>query len=79
MSRYRPSRPWPRALALAPIAGLALALAACSSGGASSSGSSPAANSGKHFTIAYVPGATGVSFYDTLVARACAPRPGSSA
>jgi ribose transport system substrate-binding protein len=41
--------------------------AATSTGSASaSSGSSPA--SAKHYTIAYVPGATGVAFYDTLVA-----------
>ena len=40
--------------------------AATSSGSASaSSGSSSAA---KHYTIAYVPGATGVAFYDTLLA-----------
>ena len=56
----RPNRHWSRALALAPVAGLAVALAACGSSG-------PAAG-GKHYTIAYVPGATGVSFYDTLVA-----------
>jgi len=71
MSPHRPSRRWPAALALAPAAGLALALAACGSSGASTSSSSgsPSASTGsKHFTIAYVPGATGVSFYDTLVA-----------
>ena len=71
MFPHRPSRRWPRALALAPAAGLALALAACGSSGAStssSSGSPSASSASKHFTIAYVPGATGVSFYDTLVA-----------
>ena len=43
---------------------------ASASAAASSSGSASAsaASSGKHYTIAYVPGATGVAFYDTLVA-----------
>ena len=71
MSAHRPSHRWPRALALVPAAGLALALAACGSSGASTasgSGSPSASTGSKHFTIAYVPGATGVSFYDTLVA-----------
>jgi len=72
-----------RLLALAPVVALVTAGAACSSSSSSSSSSpasasaaatssgsasaSPAA-SGKHYTIAYVPGATGVAFYDTLVA-----------
>ena len=43
--------------------------AATSSGSAASGSASPASSgSGKHYTIAYVPGATGVAFYDTLVA-----------
>jgi len=42
--------------------------AATSSGSASASASPAAAAAGKHYTIAYVPGATGVAFYDTLVA-----------
>jgi ribose transport system substrate-binding protein len=71
-----------RLLALAPVVALVTAgAAACSSSSSSSSpspasasaaatstGSASAAASGKHYTIAYVPGATGVAFYDTLVA-----------
>ncbi len=71
-----------RLLALAPVVALITAgAAACSSSSSSSSpspasasaaatstGSASAAASGKHYTIAYVPGATGVAFYDTLVA-----------
>jgi ribose transport system substrate-binding protein len=57
-------RPW----VLAPFAAVVVVgAAACSSSPGSSSpggGSSPA----KHYTIAYVPGATGVAFYDTLLA-----------
>jgi ribose transport system substrate-binding protein len=42
---------------------------ASSSASASASNSaSNSASTGKHYTIAYVPGATGVAFYDTLVA-----------
>jgi ribose transport system substrate-binding protein len=71
-------------LALAPVVALVAAGAAACSSSSSSSTSSPAsasaaasssgsasasaASSGKHYTIAYVPGATGVAFYDTLVA-----------
>jgi ribose transport system substrate-binding protein len=36
--------------------------------GSSSATASTSAGSGSHYTIAYVPGATGVAFYDTLVA-----------
>ena len=73
-----------RLLALAPVVALVAAGAAACSSSSSSSTSSPAsasaaasssgsasasaASSGKHYTIAYVPGATGVAFYDTLVA-----------
>jgi ribose transport system substrate-binding protein len=39
-----------------------------SSAGSSSAAASPSASSAKHYTIAYVPGATGVAFYDTLLA-----------
>ncbi len=66
-----------RLAALATIAALVpLTAAACSSSSSSSSStsSSPASaaatsssGSAKHYTIAYVPGATGVAFYDTLV------------
>jgi len=69
-----------RLATLAPIAAIVIVTAAaCSSApsstssGASSaaaaatSSSSPGPTSGKHYTIAYVPGATGVAFYDTLV------------
>jgi len=66
----RPARPWARApLTVALGVTAALALAACGSSGSSGSASSASASSSaaKHYTIAYVPGATGVSFYDTLV------------
>lgn len=70
-----------RLAALAPIAVLVtLTAAACSSssssspssaaaasGGSGASSASSASGSAKHYTIAYVPGATGVAFYDTLV------------
>jgi ribose transport system substrate-binding protein len=47
----------------------AAASAAATSTSSGSAASSPASSgSGKHYTIAYVPGATGVAFYDTLVA-----------
>jgi ribose transport system substrate-binding protein len=51
-----------RLWALLPIA---IAIAACSS--APSTTSSGATTTSKHYTIAYVPGATGVAFYDTLL------------
>lgn len=56
----RSARRW----ALMPVlAAVALGAAACSS-----SSSGPSSNSGgKSYTIAYVPGATGVAFYDTLL------------
>jgi ribose transport system substrate-binding protein len=50
---------------------VAAGAAACSSSSSSSTPSSSAASSSataaKHYTIAYVPGATGVAFYDTLL------------
>jgi ribose transport system substrate-binding protein len=51
------------------LAVTALAVAACSSAPASTGGghSTPPASKASHFTIAYVPGATGVAFYDTLL------------
>jgi ribose transport system substrate-binding protein len=66
----------PRRLALAAVLALVAAgAAACSSSSSStpsssSTSSSPASSSPavKHYTIAYVPGATGVAFYDTLLA-----------
>ena len=73
-----------RLLALAPVVALVTVGAAACSSSSSSSSSSPASASAaatssgsasassssaaKHYTIAYVPGATGVAFYDTLVA-----------
>ena len=63
MSVNRPSRRLSLAAALAAVA---LTAAACSS----SSSTSPASSkspSAKHYTIAFVPGATGVSFYDTVL------------
>jgi len=67
-----------RLAALASIATLVTVTAAACSSSSSSSPSAAAAASGgsgasstsgaaKHYTIAYVPGATGVAFYDTLV------------
>jgi ribose transport system substrate-binding protein len=70
-----------RLAALAPIALLVtLTAAACSSssssspssaaaasGGSGAASASSASGSAKHYTIAYVPGATGVAFYDTLL------------
>ena len=75
MSSKRTRRLW----ALAPVVAIVtVGAAACSSSSASSSSSSassasaasasPSATAGKHYTIAYVPGATGVAFYDTLLA-----------
>jgi ribose transport system substrate-binding protein len=60
-NRNGPLRRWARV----PLAAaLVLAAAACSSSSSPTTSSSPAH---KHYTIAYVPGATGVGFYDTLV------------
>ncbi|HTW03795.1 MAG TPA: hypothetical protein VMF87_26085, partial [Streptosporangiaceae bacterium] len=66
MSPHRSPRPWAWATALALVA---LAAAACGSGSSSGSpsGSASAGKSAKHYTIAFVPGATGVSFYDTVL------------
>ena len=79
MSASRTRRLW----ALAPaVARSPIGAAACSSSSSSSSGprrprsrrrqsatvGTGASAAGKHYTIAYVPGATGVAFYDTLVA-----------
>ena len=69
--RSRPSSPWspsarPRALPhrrLVVIAGIGVR-----GRDRERSASASAAASAKHYTIAYVPGATGVAFYDTLVA-----------
>ena len=51
------------------LAVITVAAAACSSATAGPAGghSSPPASRAKHYTIAYVPGATGVAFYDTLL------------
>jgi ribose transport system substrate-binding protein len=79
VSSKRTRRLW----AIAPaVALVTVGAAACSSSSSSSSstasssppvaatgsGSAAGATSGKHYTIAYVPGATGVAFYDTLLA-----------
>jgi ribose transport system substrate-binding protein len=60
MSIKRPSR---RLALAAALAAVTLTAAACSSSSSGSGGTSPA----KHYTIAFVPGATGVSFYDTVL------------
>ncbi len=62
MSVIRPSR---RLALAAALAAVTLTAAACSS--SSSSPASTKSSSGKHYTIAFVPGATGVSFYDTVL------------
>jgi ribose transport system substrate-binding protein len=60
--------PAARLRALLPsLAVIAVAAAACSSAAAGAGGSSSPASTAKHYTIAYVPGATGVAFYDTLL------------
>ncbi|HUB23272.1 MAG TPA: hypothetical protein VMA97_12805 [Streptosporangiaceae bacterium] len=64
MSVNRPSRRWALAAALAAVT---LTAAACSSSSSSPGGSTSNASSAKHYTIAFVPGATGVSFYDTVL------------
>ena len=51
---------------LASTAALAVGVAAC--GSSSSSGATTTSTPSKHFTIAYVPGATGVGFYNSLLA-----------
>jgi ribose transport system substrate-binding protein len=68
-------RTWRLAALASTVAIVTVTAAACSSSSSSSpssaaaaGGSSPSSSSGKHYTIAYVPGATGVAFYDTLVA-----------
>jgi ribose transport system substrate-binding protein len=72
MFRIRSPRLW--ALLIVTVA---VGAAACSSSsssssssaaGATSSATSGASTAAKHYTIAYVPGATGVAFYDTLLA-----------
>jgi ribose transport system substrate-binding protein len=63
MSVNRPSR---RLALAAALAAVALIAAACSSS-STSPPSSTKSPSGKHYTIAFVPGATGVSFYDTVL------------
>jgi ribose transport system substrate-binding protein len=65
MSVSRPSRRWALTAALAAVT---LTAAACSSSSSNSGGSSGKTSSAKHYTIAFVPGATGVSFYDTVLA-----------
>ena len=70
-------RTWRLAALASTAAIVTVTAAACSSSSSSSpssaaaagGGSSPSSSSGsgKHYTIAYVPGATGVAFYDTLV------------
>ncbi len=63
MSVSRSSR---RLVLAAALAAMTLTAAACSSSSSSSPGSKT--SSAKHYTIAFVPGATGVSFYDTVLA-----------
>jgi ribose transport system substrate-binding protein len=60
----RSPRRWALAAALAAVT---LTAAACGSSAGSGSGSSATSSSAKHYTIAFVPGATGVSFYDTVL------------
>jgi ribose transport system substrate-binding protein len=65
-------RTWRLAALASTVVIVTVTAAACSSSSSSppaaaAGGSSPSSSSGKHYTIAYVPGATGVAFYDTLV------------
>jgi ribose transport system substrate-binding protein len=60
----RSPRRWALAAALAAVT---LAAAACGSSPGPGSGSSAKSAGAKHYTIAFVPGATGVSFYDTVL------------
>ncbi len=63
------ARRWTRPWALAPVvAAVIVSAAACSSSSSASSSATGDTSSAKHYTIAYVPGATGVAFYDTLLA-----------
>jgi len=63
-----PSRS-PRRRAWAPaVAAMAVTVVAgCSSSTTTPAASPPSSAAAKHYTIAYVPGATGVAFYDTLL------------
>jgi ribose transport system substrate-binding protein len=64
MSHYRSSRRWALAAAFAAVA---VTAAACSSSSSSPSSTPSSGSTAKHYTIAFVPGATGVSFYDTVL------------
>ncbi|MFZ0042540.1 MAG: substrate-binding domain-containing protein [Solirubrobacteraceae bacterium] len=51
------------------VGALVLALAGCGSSSSSSSSGSPSSSSGgsgKHYSVAFIPGATGVAFYESL-------------
>jgi ribose transport system substrate-binding protein len=55
-------------LSVLALAAITAGVAGCSSSASSSAGThSSSSASSKHYTIAYVPGATGVAFYDTLL------------
>jgi ribose transport system substrate-binding protein len=64
MSHCRSSRRWALMAAFAAVAVIA---AACSSSSSSPGSSASSGSTAKHYTIAFVPGATGVSFYDTVL------------
>src|SRR3984885_5217342 len=66
MFRTRSPRLW--ALLIVTVTVGAAACSSSSSSSSSAGATSSASTAAKHYTIAYVPGATGVAFYDTLLA-----------
>jgi ribose transport system substrate-binding protein len=61
--------PYAAAGSMLAVATCALALAACGGGGGGGGGTASAASSGaKHLSVAFIPGATGVAFYNSLAA-----------
>src|ERR1700677_1600045 len=70
MVRIRSPRLWALLIMTVTVGAAACSSSSSSSSaaGATSSATSSASTAAKHYTIAYVPGATGVAFYDTLLA-----------
>ena len=72
MVRIRSPRLWALLVVTVTVGAAACSSSSSSSSstaaGATSSATSSASTAAKHYTIAYVPGATGVAFYDTLLA-----------
>lgn len=63
----RSPRPWALLIVAIAVGAAACSSSTSSSAGSASSATSSASTAAKHYTIAYVPGATGVAFYDTLL------------